>query len=57
MKPQQLFGWFLLLGFLGFMGHKLFGELNRIGMDQTVLFFVFLLLLLVLFGVRRILTH
>lgn len=57
MRPQQIFGWFLLLGFLGFMGWKLFGELDRIGMDDTVLFFVFLILLLVLFGVRRVLTR
>ena len=55
MKLKRIIGWTLLIALLGGMGYELLTNLEFVDLDETVVFLLLLVFLLIGFGVRRVL--
>lgn len=55
MTIKRIIGWTLLIALLGGMGYELLTNLEFVNLDETVIFLLLLVFLLIGFGVRRVL--
>ena len=55
MKLKRIIGWTLLIALLGGMSYELLTNLEFVDLDETVVFLLLLVFLLIGFGVRRVL--